>query len=55
MSDEEKKPTFLDAIKAAQANKTKIPQSKAKQIQDAKFKNQVSSKAPSRRGSGRGS
>ena len=50
----EKKPSFLDAIKAAQELKTKIPQSEAKQVQDAKFENKVASKAPPRRGSGRG-
>lgn len=50
----EKKKNFLDIIKAAQENKTKVPQSKTKQVQDAKFKNKVVSKAPPRRGSGRG-
>ena len=50
----EKKPNFLDAIKAAQAAKTKVPQGKAKQVQEAKFKNQVSSNKPTRRASGRG-
>ena len=50
----EKKKNFLDVIKAAQANKNKIPESKTKQVQDAKFKNKVTSKAPPRRGSGRG-
>lgn len=50
----EKKTNFLDAIKAAQAAKTKIPQGKAKQVQEAKFKNQVTSNKPTRRAAGRG-
>lgn len=51
---EEKKPTFLDAIKAAQASKSKIPQSKTQQVQQAKFKNQVGSNRPTKRAAGRG-
>ena len=50
----EKKPNFMDAIKAAQANKTKVPQAKAQQVQAAKFKNQVSSNRPTKRAAGRG-
>lgn len=50
----EKKTNFLDAIKAAQAAKTKVPHGKAKQVQEAKFKNQVTSNKPTRRAAGRG-
>lgn len=50
----EKKSNFLDAIKAAQASKASVPQIKAKQIQEIKFKNQVSSNKPTKRASNRG-
>jgi hypothetical protein len=45
---EQKKPSFLDAIK------TKVPQGKTKQVQQAKMKNQVSSNRPTKRAAGRG-
>ena len=35
---EQKKTNFLDAIKNAQAMKTKVPQGKAQQVQQAKMK-----------------
>lgn len=44
----------MDAIKAAQLAKTKVPQSKTAQVQEAKFKNQVQSNKPTRRAAGRG-
>jgi hypothetical protein len=50
----EKKTNFLEAIKAAQANKTRVPEAKAQQVQQAKFKNQVSSNKPTKRTVGRG-
>jgi hypothetical protein len=50
----EKKTNFAEAIKAAQANKSKVPRSKAQQVQQAKFKNQVSSNKPTKRTVGRG-
>lgn len=50
----EKKASFLDAIKNAQAMKTKVPQGKAHQVQQAKVKNQVGSNRPTKRASGRG-
>lgn len=50
----EKKTNFMDAIKAAQANKNRLPQSKAQQVQAAKFKNQVSNNRPTKRAAGRG-
>lgn len=50
----EKKSSFMDAIKAAQANKTKVPQAKAQQVQQAKFKNQTTSNRPTKRSTGRG-
>lgn len=50
----EKKTNFLDAIKNAQAMKTKVPGSKTKQVQQAKMKNQVSSNRPTKRAAGRG-
>jgi hypothetical protein len=50
----DKKPNFLDAIKNAQAMKTKVPQGKAQQVQQAKIKNQVSSNRPTKRAAGRG-
>ena len=51
---EQKKPSFLDAIKNAQVMKTKMPQGKAQQVQQAKMKNQVGSNRPTKRASGRG-
>jgi hypothetical protein len=50
----EKKTSFLDAIKAAQATKTKIPEAKAQQVQQAKFRNQVTANKPTGRKTGRG-
>jgi hypothetical protein len=50
----EKKTNFLDVIKAAQASKTKIPEAKAQQVQQAKFKNKVTSNRPTKRAAGRG-
>ena len=50
----EKKTNFLDAIKNAQQMKTKIPQGKAQQVQQAKMKNQVTSNRPTKRAAGRG-
>jgi len=50
----EKKTNFLDAIKAAQANKTKIPEAKAQQVQQVKFRNQVTVNKPTGRKTGRG-
>ena len=50
----EKKTSFLDAIKNAQQMKTKVPQGKAQQVQQAKVKNQVGSNRPTKRASGRG-
>lgn len=50
----EKKSSFLDAIKAAQANKSKVPQAKSQQVQQAKYKNQVSNNRPTKKASGRG-
>ena len=50
----EKKSNFMDAVKAAQANKSKVPQSTATQVQQAKFKNQVSNNRPTKRTTGRG-
>jgi hypothetical protein len=50
----EKKINFMDAIKAAQANKSKVPLTKAQQVQQIKFKNQVSSNKPTKRTVGRG-
>jgi len=50
----EKKNNFLDAIKAAQANKTKIPEAKAQQVQQVKFRNQVTVNKPTGRKTGRG-
>ena len=54
MTEDQKKPSFLDVIKAAQANKNKIPHGKTKQIQQSKVKNQVNSNRPTKRSSGRG-
>ena len=50
----EKKTNFVEAIKAAQASKTRVQQGKAQQVQQAKFKNQVSSNRPTKRAAGRG-
>ena len=51
---EEKKPSLLDAIRAAQSAKSKVPHAKQQQVQQAKFKNQVTSNRPTKRSSGRG-
>jgi hypothetical protein len=50
----EKKTNFVEAIKAAQANKSKVPLTKAQQVQAVKFRNQVSSNKPTKRSVGRG-
>ena len=50
----EKKTSFLDAIKNAQQMKSKVPEAKAKQVQQAKFKQQPGSNRPTKRASGRG-
>jgi hypothetical protein len=50
----DKKPNFMDAIKAAQASKSKVPQAKQQQVQQAKFKTQVNSNKPTARKTGRG-
>jgi hypothetical protein len=50
----EKKTNFVEAIKAAQASKSKVPLTKAQQVQQIKFKNQVSSNKPTKRTVGRG-
>jgi hypothetical protein len=51
---ESKKLSFIDAIKAAQANKSRVPQAKQQQVQQAKFKNQVTANKPTSRKTGRG-
>jgi hypothetical protein len=48
------KKSFAEAIKAAAALKTKVPQATAAKVQEAKFKNQVQSNKPSKRSVGRG-
>jgi hypothetical protein len=48
------KKTFLDAIKAAQANKKKVPDVKTQAVQQAKFKNPVVSNRPTKKVTGRG-
>lgn len=50
----EKKSNFMDAVRAAQANKSKVSQSKVAQVQQVKFKNQVSNNKPVKRTAGRG-
>ena len=50
----EKKANFMDAIKAAQANKSSVPQATSKAVQQAKIKNQVNSNKPAARQTGRG-
>lgn len=51
---EQKKTNFIDAIKAAQQVKSSVPQGKVKQVQQAKYKNQVSNNRPTKRAAGRG-
>lgn len=51
---EQKKPNFLDAIKAAQSVKAKVPAAKAKLIQQEKFKQKPGSNRPTKRAAGRG-
>ena len=52
---EQKKTNFLDAIKAAQAVKEKVPAAKAKLIQQEKaFKQKPGSNRPTKRAAGRG-
>jgi len=50
----EKKTNFMDAIKAAQANKSRVPQAISKAVQQAKVKNQVTTNKPATRQTGRG-
>ena len=49
----EKKTNFMDAIKAAQANKSRVPQATSKAVQQAKVKNQVTTNKPATRQTGR--
>jgi hypothetical protein len=52
---EQKKTNFLEAIKAAQAVKAKVPAAKAKLIQQEKLQKQKpGSNRPTKRASGRG-
>lgn len=44
----------MDAVKAAQANKSRVPAATAKAVQQAKVKNQVSNNKPTARQTGRG-
>jgi hypothetical protein len=48
----DKKPSFMDAIKAAQAAKGKsnVPQSTSAKVQQAKFKNQAGNRPTKRTG-----
>ena len=52
----EKKVSFIEAIKAAQSVKNKVPEAKAKLVQQTKGKgkNQVGSNRPTKRAAGRG-
>jgi hypothetical protein len=51
----EKKTSFLDAIKAAQSVKSKVPAAKAKLIQQEKLQKQKpGSNRPTKRAAGRG-
>jgi hypothetical protein len=54
MTENSKPKNFLDAIKKAQQNKTSITTVKAKQIQQAKHKSQVTSNRPTKRAANRG-
>ena len=51
---EPKKTSFLEAIKAAQSVKSKVPEAKAKLVQQEKFKQKPGSNRPTKRASGRG-
>jgi hypothetical protein len=51
---EPKKTSFTDAIKAAQAAKTKVPQATSSKVQAAKFKNQSLINRPVKRTGARG-
>jgi hypothetical protein len=51
---ENKKPSFTDVIKAAQAAKTKVPAATSAKVQAAKFKNQGLNSRPVKRTGARG-
>ena len=50
---EEKKPTYAELLKGINKT-TKVDPKLAKQVQDAKFKNKVTSNKPTKRSTGRG-
>jgi hypothetical protein len=51
---EDKKPNFMDAIKAAQAQKKRVPQATSAKVQQAKFNNQGLNSRPVKRSGARG-
>ena len=50
---EEKKPTYAELLKNINRN-TKVAPGVAQQVQEAKFKNKVTSNRPTKRAAGRG-
>jgi hypothetical protein len=54
MTEAIKPKSFTEAIKAASQNKSKVPAATSAKVQQAKFKNQVSSNRPTKRAVGRG-
>jgi hypothetical protein len=55
MTEESKPKNFAEAIKAAaKKTKLKVPAGTAAKVQQAKFKNQVTTNRPTKRAAGRG-
>jgi hypothetical protein len=54
MTEDAKPKSFTEAIKAAAKTKSKVPAGTTAKVQQAKFKNQVTSNRPTKRAAGRG-
>ena len=54
MTEQAKPKSFTEAIRAAAQTKLKVPAGTTAKVQQAKFKNQVSSNRPTKRAAGRG-
>lgn len=54
MTKESKPKNFAEAIKAAAKTKLKVPAGTAAKVQQAKFRNQVTTNRPTKRAAGRG-
>jgi len=54
MTEDAKPKNFAEAIRAAAKTKSKVPAGTAAKVQQAKFRNQVTTNRPTKRAAGRG-